>query len=758
MSHELTDFLDPTDSALAGAWRSVLARTDPSGARQVNFIPCEVVLCLCATRVVDHSRFGSGSADRAPFPVPQLARLFKRPPSSILAKMANLDGSRPNGGRHDRAVYDRLSGDSAALDALYRKILRTARLQGVGPALLPDFLGLVAPDEPGDPVESSDGDQEDAEPAPSIRWFRGLDGQVIVDRTHVWITRENVEAFAFAREPRRAPLTAVRACRLLPSRADGAGGMVHVLVDGADELPADCVSHPDAVVFGAEQRRHFEALAAILASPADATEESTSTSAFLAALDRMENIATAQEILDAVLEERGRNQDEAAVSELADELDELDDDPRVTWAWVGETWVAAGGLHPGCTTDYVELLRAMSLLVDTLPGDTGVAALCAAAADTPLTGISTWRLSELWEALCADRGDNEPAKSEPAKPEPAKPEPAKPEQAEGERRAASAGVVREPQVPAPPRRGNTDSSSVTPLPPRPMPQVPARPMNRPATPQDRTASASRAVPSLVPPAATRSAAVGRRWRVFLDCAGFRTVGVCDPQTGAIEITKGELMGRRFPDPTLAAAVVVERHEPGNVPSGDGWNAWTLDDGTGRALGSVRIVDGPKVGATPYVGERRVVAEPVDAALVAAATSPTADRGIAWFVEQVRTRGALATRVPGTLRTAVRVVVPGFAPVVVRIKTRTGGTWQATKKDENLRTDDTGAKFWAFVDLSVSPTEVFILPAGEVAAGIRRATDAWIARDNSRRRTGHHAIELARIAHGRGRWDLLSLPK
>ncbi|QCQ90476.1 hypothetical protein [Rhodococcus sp. SGAir0479] len=744
MAHELTDFLDPTDTALAEAWRSVLARTDPGGARQVNFIPCEVVLCLCATRVVDHSRFGSGSADRAPFPVPQLARLFKRPNSSILAKMANLDGSRPNGGRHDRAVHDCLVGDPDALDALYLRILRAARLQGIGPDLLPDFLGLVASDESGDPVESGDGDQEDAESTRLIRWFRGLDGQVIVDRTHVWITRENVEAFAFATEPRRAPLTAVRACRLLPSRADGAGGMVHVLVDGADELPADCVSHPDAVVFGVGQERDFEDLAAMLASPADATEEST-TSAFLAALDRMENIATAQEILDAVLEERGRNQDEDAVAKLADELDELDDDPRVTWAWVGETWVAAGGLHAGGTTDSVELLRAMSLLVDTLPGDTGVAALCAAAADTPLAGISTWRLSELWEALCADRGDNESAK----------PEPAKREQAEGERRAAPAGAIREPQVPAPPRRGSTDSSSASPRPARTMPQVPARPMNRPAT-QDRIAPASRAVPSLVPPAANRSAAVGSRWRVFLDCAGFRTVAVCDPQTGVIEISKGELKGRRFPNPTLAAAAVVERHEPGALPPDDGWTAWIVDDGRGRTLGTVRKMDGTAAD-TPGVSAPRSVAAPVDAALVAAATSPTAERGITWFIEQVRNRGGEASRVTGTLRTAVRVVIPGCAPVVVRVKTRTGGTWQATKKDENLRTDDTGAKFWAFVDLSVAPTEVFILPAAEVAAGIRRATDAWIARDPSRRRTGHHAIELARIAHGRGRWDLLTSP-
>ena len=108
------------------------------------------------------------------------------------------------------------------------------------------------------------------------------------------------------------------------------------------------------------------------------------------------------------------------------------------------------------------------------------------------------------------------------------------------------------------------------------------------------------------------------------------------------------------------------------------------------------------------------------------------------------------------RTAVRVERPGAAPIVVRVKTRTAGTWQAQKADEDLSKDDTGSSFWAFVDLSTSRKPVYILASEEVANGIRTATDAWIARDSRRERTGHHAIELARVAGGRDRWDLLGL--
>lgn len=142
-THSLSDFLEPSDQSLRMEWRSVLARQAVAPRqRQVNFVPSEVVLCLCASLLVDHSRFGSGSAHRAGFPVQELARLYKRPPTSILAKMANLDGTRTNGGRHELEVSARMSSDSALLQDVYIRIVRAARAEGINRDSLPDFLEL----------------------------------------------------------------------------------------------------------------------------------------------------------------------------------------------------------------------------------------------------------------------------------------------------------------------------------------------------------------------------------------------------------------------------------------------------------------------------------------------------------------------------------------------------------------------------------------------------------------------------------------
>lgn len=135
-------FVDPTPGQLRQQWLSVLARqTPPAGKRQVNFVPCEVVLSRCASLLMDHSKYGSGSAHRAEFPVQHLARLFKRPPTSILAKMANLDGTRSNGGRFELEVAARL-GDVELLQGVYLRILDMARALGIEPEELPDFLGI----------------------------------------------------------------------------------------------------------------------------------------------------------------------------------------------------------------------------------------------------------------------------------------------------------------------------------------------------------------------------------------------------------------------------------------------------------------------------------------------------------------------------------------------------------------------------------------------------------------------------------------
>lgn len=124
-------------------WLSILRRPLPQpGKRQDRFNPSEVVLCLAAMLVVNHHRFGGSSAHMAPTPVPQLARVFRRSPSSILAKMANLDGSRTHGGRAElHAASILLDAGAVGLIESYRRILGAARTEGIDADELPDFLG-----------------------------------------------------------------------------------------------------------------------------------------------------------------------------------------------------------------------------------------------------------------------------------------------------------------------------------------------------------------------------------------------------------------------------------------------------------------------------------------------------------------------------------------------------------------------------------------------------------------------------------------
>lgn len=139
----LNDYLNPSDLSLRVQWDEILGREWPApGKRQCIFLPVETVLCLCASLRVNHRRYGSSTADAAPSPVPDLARLFKRPNSSILAKMANLDGSRSHGGRFDEDVAKFLLDDMDRVGNGYRAILRVARKCSIGAWTLPDFLGI----------------------------------------------------------------------------------------------------------------------------------------------------------------------------------------------------------------------------------------------------------------------------------------------------------------------------------------------------------------------------------------------------------------------------------------------------------------------------------------------------------------------------------------------------------------------------------------------------------------------------------------
>ncbi|HET9897622.1 MAG TPA: HNH endonuclease [Streptosporangiaceae bacterium] len=138
----LADYLGLTPAQGREQVRELLARRPVASGRQVTFLPAETLLCLAASFVVNHRHFGGSTAHRAPEPVPSLARLFSRPPSSVLAKMANLDGSRSHGGRWDVLAGAMLRDDPARFSQLYRVLLHAARAEGIGSGRLPDFLGL----------------------------------------------------------------------------------------------------------------------------------------------------------------------------------------------------------------------------------------------------------------------------------------------------------------------------------------------------------------------------------------------------------------------------------------------------------------------------------------------------------------------------------------------------------------------------------------------------------------------------------------
>jgi putative restriction endonuclease len=139
---DLADYLDLTAGQAREQFRALASRRPARGGRQVAFVPVETLLCLAASFLVNHRHFGGSTAHQAPEPVPSLARLFSGPPSSVLAKMANLDGSRSHGARWDALAGAMLRDDPTRFSRVYRVLLAAARAEGIGPGRLPDSLGL----------------------------------------------------------------------------------------------------------------------------------------------------------------------------------------------------------------------------------------------------------------------------------------------------------------------------------------------------------------------------------------------------------------------------------------------------------------------------------------------------------------------------------------------------------------------------------------------------------------------------------------
>jgi putative restriction endonuclease len=141
---DLADYLGLTVGQAREQFRALVSRRPVSSGRQVTFLPAETLLCLAASFVVNHRHYGHGTENRTPEPVPSLARLFSRPLSSVLAKMANLDGSLSHGGKWDVLASAILRNDPARFSHIYRVLLHAARLEGIGGDRLPDFLSLAS--------------------------------------------------------------------------------------------------------------------------------------------------------------------------------------------------------------------------------------------------------------------------------------------------------------------------------------------------------------------------------------------------------------------------------------------------------------------------------------------------------------------------------------------------------------------------------------------------------------------------------------
>ncbi|MGQ5263301.1 HNH endonuclease [Micromonospora sp. ZYX-F-536] len=169
------DYVDIGPAAARSQWQAVLARTPVTAGRQVNFLPVETLTCLAASFLVNHRKYGGSTAHLAEEPVPTLGRLFQRPNSSVLAKMANLDGSRRNGAKHEIEVAAHLLAVPGRLGVIYRVILAAARDLGIGSKNLPDFLSLA---DDGGELRLSGQDRletaavESAVQATSIEWLK----------------------------------------------------------------------------------------------------------------------------------------------------------------------------------------------------------------------------------------------------------------------------------------------------------------------------------------------------------------------------------------------------------------------------------------------------------------------------------------------------------------------------------------------------------------------------------------------------------
>lgn len=141
---ELRDYLDLTVADAKAQWQSILDRQSVStGARQGDFTAIETLLCFGLGLITSPGRSGRINLRETDTNVLRLAVLFKRAPGSLALKLANLDGRRENGAKHEQELWIALTSSEGLLrfQVLYAVVMEAGRSLGLDYRTLPDFLG-----------------------------------------------------------------------------------------------------------------------------------------------------------------------------------------------------------------------------------------------------------------------------------------------------------------------------------------------------------------------------------------------------------------------------------------------------------------------------------------------------------------------------------------------------------------------------------------------------------------------------------------
>ena len=127
-----------------------------------------------------------------------------------------------------------------------------------------------------------------------------------------------------------------------------------------------------------------------------------------------------------------------------------------------------------------------------------------------------------------------------------------------------------------------------------------------------------------------------------------------------------------------------------------------------------------------------------------------------FIAEVQRRGGAATRRKGS-ESLIDIQTPDKGAYVVKLKTKGGKDWRASKSDRHTRSHNP-IDAWAFVDIRRGLEDAPIVKAEWLRTDIDRRVAAWLAAYASRNAEldDHCAIEEFRVAEWAGRWDLIGL--